>query len=295
MGTEQNEWDKWNAITPPPRKYSIPSVESRIASYSDDRRQRLSAVAERVPFIGPETGLLIYPGLILIGGISGKGKSTLLANLLAGFVKANPNKKAVVITNEESLSAIYDRIACILEEKSFHRFYTGELKQSDLDQLAERVESLIRTNVEVVDSKDYDMTCMEDVQAVFQYAVESKAGLAALDYYQTITHSKEHPEMEAFAVLKRMGGWLKTFVKNIPNPIITLVQLRQGTPGEGFKERVENDRQIFNHAHQCIEIQPNFETRETKARVVKSRYGADDINEVTLQYKDGRFVVEGDI
>jgi replicative DNA helicase len=273
------------------RKYTASDEKSRRESYMRDRELRRIALAARVPFIDSETGIQVYPGLVLIGGVSGKGKTTLLANMLAGFVK-HSQKKAVVITNEESLGSLYDRVACILASVNFNRFYEGRLSAADMAMVEDTALEVMK-QIEVVDNPAYDMSCMEDVQSVLEHAAHEQLGLAALDYHQTVNSSRVDPSLESFSVLKRLGFWLKDYSKRVPIPILNLVQLRKGSEGEEFKERIENDRTIYNHAFQCIEVLPDFDARQTTFKVVKDRYGQQQTSEIVMKYVDGKFCYDG--
>jgi replicative DNA helicase len=273
------------------RKYTASNEESRREAYKRDRELRKIALAARVPFIDPETGIQLYPGLVLIGGVSGKGKTTLLANLLAGFVK-HSQKKAVVVTNEESLGSLYDRVACVLTSLNFNKFYEGRLSPTDMGLVEDTAYELMK-QVEVVDNPAYDMACMEDVESVLEHAANDHLGLVAVDYHQTVNSSRADPSLESFSVLKRLGFWLKDYSKRVPIPILNLVQLRKGSEGEEFKERIENDRTIYNHAFQCIEVLPDFDACQSTFRVVKDRYGQQQTQEIVMKYEAGRFVYDG--
>jgi len=276
------------------REFKPSSMERRKQTYEENRAARSSSILSRIPFINDETGLLVYPGVVLVGGISGRGKSTLLSNLLSGFIKSKPDKKAVIITNEDLLASIYDRTACILTETSFFRYFDGQVTQEQEIRVQECVKQLM-DRVEVVDDPNYDMSCIEDVCAVLEYAARADLGLVAIDYYQTITHSRENPSREYYQVLKDFGFWLKGYARKIPQvPVVTLVQLTGNKEAE-FKERVEADRTIYNHAFQVFELETDIAVRQTRAKIVKDRWGGQQGKEVVMHFRDGRYEVDFDL
>lgn len=270
------------------RLYQPSATEHRAKIYEENRKARTRAQSARMPFVSDDSGLILYPGLVLVGGISGKGKSTLLSNLLSGFVSSVSDKKGLIITNEDLLASIYDRTACILAKVSFQRYLHGQVSEKEEAEVKKEVESLLQ-RIEVVDNPDYDMSSTEDVKAVLEYAAKANLGFVAIDYYQTITHSRDNPVVPYYQVLKEFGFWLKNYARQVPEvPVVALVQLAGTTEG-GFKERVEADKTIFNHAFQVFELETDPNIRQTKVTVRKDRWGGQSGKEVVLIYEDGRY------
>ena len=273
------------------RTYRPKDKKARQEQYAKDKALREATLKNRIPFISPDIcdGFYLCQGLVLVGGVSGRGKSTLAANILSGFLRKEQNRGAVVITNEESSEAIYNRTACVMLKQNFLDFQTNKLRESvrrDVETLALDLTG----QVEVVDDEAWDMTRIEDVQAVLEYAAEGSIGIVIIDYYQTVCFSKERPESESFRVLKELGLYLKDYGRRVGVPVVTFAQLSTGKDDKHeFKDRVENDKTIYNHAFQAIEIVPDFEALQTKFIIRKDRFGYKQGKVIETKFVDGRF------
>jgi transposase-like protein len=58
---------------------------------------------------------------------------------------------------------------------------------------------------------------------------------------------------------------------------------------EEFKDRVENDKTIYNHAFQAIEIVPDFDASTSKFIIHKDRFGYKQGRTLHAKFNDGRF------
>lgn len=274
------------------RLYIPPTTEDIRGEYRSDLEIWRKGRDSQIPFISEEaTSFRLSQGLVLLGGISGQGKSSVAANIIAGFLKFKPELKALMVTNEESTASVYDRIACILLRSNFLAYYNRELDLETEQRIQEQSELLGNSVIVEGGSRAYDMTCLEDVQAVLVHMSEGGYGLCLLDYLQTVTWSRERPDLEPMQVSKRLGDFFKRFSSKVPMPLCVFVQLRsKGAENNDFKSRVENDRTIFNHAFAAVEIIPDFETGITKFVTVKDRFQtAREETEVEMKFIGGRF------
>jgi hypothetical protein len=64
--------------------------------------------------------------------------------------------------------------------------------------------------------------------------------------------------------------------------------------GRPFKDRVENDKTLFNHAHIAIEAVPDFETKTMRFKVQKDRFNGCTGQEVVMTYNGGRYELADD-
>lgn len=274
------------------RKFAPPSEAALIQMYDKDEAMRERALNAMVPFIGGDSGFYLYPGLVLIGGVSGKGKSTLAANILSGFLSTKENGEALVISNEESLGSIYNRVACVLLQLSFFKFHNGKYPHKVKEQVRGVASEVIK-RVKVCQADGWDMSVMEDVQAMLEYAADGGAALALCDYYQTVNTSRKEPQMESYTVHKKFGFWLKEYASKVPMPIVMFAQLKTDSEQHEIKDRVENDRTIVNHAFQVLEVVPDFEASNSTFKMHKDRFGGQTNSEITMKFKEGRFEMEG--
>lgn len=274
------------------RTYTPKSKNHRLEQYRRDKQLRETTLKNKIPFISEAVapGFFLSQGLVLVGGVSGKGKSTLASNLIAGYIESGQDKPVTVITNEESTEAIYNRAACVLLKYNFYDFQKGKLVKSALNEV-EDTAVMLADRINVVDDDAWDMTCLEDVQAVLEYAAQSDAGLVLVDYFQTVAFSRENPHMEPFQVSKKLGLYLKDYGRKVGIPIICFAQLKTQTKDSKteFKDRVENDKTIYNHAFQAIEIEPDFDARTTKFIVHKDRFGYTQGHIIETKFVNGRY------
>lgn len=277
--------------------YKPPSKEEKLARYRRDKERKVAALSRSVHFIDPHfsTKFKLVQGLYLIGAVSGQGKSTTLRNLLAGYVLQGRKRKARVLTNEESSLTVYDGVSCVLLGKDFSAHQRMKNTPSEREEIEEKsLELMDYIDVEAGDGA-YDMSCMEDVERILRYTEEKDdAGLVAIDYWQTITHSRENPEMETYRVLKEIGNFLKEYGQRASCPVVNFVQLQDKSDSKDFKSRVENDKTIFNHSFGAIEIIPNFETKTSKFVIVKDRLGGATGEVVEMHWVNGRFEMGGE-
>lgn len=278
------------------RQYKPKGKEARATQYAKKKALRREMLINRVPFIHRDflPDFFLCQGLILVAAMSGNSKSTTAANVLACFAKECPSGKAVVITNEESADAVYDRVSCILTKTSYIDLYKGKLSPQDEDMIEDTSHHLMDA-IEVVDDDSWDMSCLEDVQSVLEYAAKDGVNLVILDYLQTVTWSRKDPNKESFQISKDLGLYLKDYGKRVGVPIVTFAQLKPKTESGELHNRIQNDKTIYNHAFTVIEVVPDFQTLMTTFTIHKDRFGYVQGKEVVLKFNHGRYELTEDV
>jgi hypothetical protein len=89
--------------------------------------------------------------------------------------------------------------------------------------------------------------------------------------------------------LKDFGFYLKDYGIRSTVPIVNFVQLKSDAESTDFADRVQNDRTIYNHAENVIEIRPDFETKKTTFRFHKGRFLANQNDARVLAWNFGRY------
>lgn len=275
------------------RTYVSKSNTERMQQYKKARALRDEIRKRKVPFITPNflPNFSLCQGMILVGGLSGKGKSTAAANVLAGFLKHVKNGTAIVISNEENIDSIYDRVSCIMAGISYNDFLNNKVNQVDHDMIVDTSLALT-SQIEVVDDDNWDMSCLEDVQAVLDHAAQNGVGLVVVDYYQTINTSRKDPHLESYTVLKKLGFYLKDYGRKHGLPVVVFAQLNPKGEGAEMQARVQNDKTVYNHAFTAIEISPDFETGLTTFTVHKDRFSPYTGKEVIMKFDKGKYVLD---
>lgn len=277
------------------RIYEQKDQNARISQYRESRAIRRQIRALRVPFISKAflPGLWLSQGLAIIGAKSGRAKSTTASNVLSGFLRSVPEKTVIVISNEEATDAIYERTACILLELSYIELSKGNFTLKEEEAIYDCIEKFIIPRVEVVEDGKFNMSYIEDVQSVLETAAVDKVGLVLVDYLQCITQSRNEPNLEGFQISKKLGLYFKDYGKQYGVPVVCFAQLSDGAAGADFASRVQNDKTIYNHAFLAIEIEPDFETKTAKFKVHKDRFFGHTGKEVIMDFKGGRYEVQG--
>jgi predicted ATP-dependent serine protease len=273
------------------RTFTSKSVSHRESQYEKDRILRQTALSRRLSFISHDFDSIyqLTQGLVLVGARSGHAKSTTTACLVASFLQQTPTDSAIVISNEESSEAVLNRIACVLLKKNFKALHYNTMSQREQAQVRAKVTEII-PRVEVVDDDAWDMTCLEDVQAVLEFAAKSSARIVIIDYLQTVAFSKERKDLTDVQVSKLLGLYLKDYGKRVGIPVVAFAQLKPEAEGsKNFSDRVQNDRTMYNHAFSAIEIVPDFKNRTTKFIFHKNRFGTEQGATLTLKFVDGRY------
>ena len=287
-------------ITPTQHKtgriYTQKGIDERAEQYLKARRIRAEIKESRTPFISEAflPNFWLSQGLIVVGAESGKAKSTTCSNVLHGFLSHSDHKTAIVISNEEATDAVYERTACISLQKDYTQFFQGKLSRREEEQVTEFVLKHIIPRVEVVEDGTFDMAYLEDVQSVLDTAASARVGIVLIDYLQVITQSRHNPDLESFAISKKLGLYLKEYGKSNGIPVVTFVQLNPDTAGPTMAVRIQNDKTFYNHGFACIEIKPDFETLTTTFKVHKDRFFGATGKEIVTDFKGGRYVFVGE-
>lgn len=273
------------------RVYTPKKVEERLSRYRHESEVRKQAIKNKVPFLAPvfDGVFSLTRGLVLVGAKSGHAKSTTAANIVAHFLESVPEGDAIVISNEEASEAVLNRISCAMLRKSFVRFHKGEMPDRDQRAVEDLVPS-IAERIEVIDDGAWNMTVLEDVISVLEYAAKKDVRMVVVDYLQTVNTSSSHPEYEAVRISKMLGFYLKEYGRKVSVPVIVFAQLKPASESPDISARFQNDKTIYNHAFAVIEIMPDFENRTTNFVIHKDRFGYSQGKQVTMGFQDGRYV-----
>lgn len=278
---------------PEARVYKAKSTNARIESYRRNKALRASILENRIPFISPQfdPDFFLCQGMTIVGAKSGESKSTTCANIVSGFVKHSPNKRVIVITNEEGPDAVIDRVSCVLIKRNYIDLYKGRMSSSDRQKIEETSIKLSET-VEIVDDPTWDMSCLEDVIAVLEHAAKNGVHMVIVDYLQTVTHSREHAHLESYQVSKKLGLYLKDYGRRVGVPVIVFAQLKPKTEGASIQDRIQNDKTIYNHAFNVIEVIPNFQTLITEFIIHKGRFELKQGKKIAMRFVNGRYELD---
>lgn len=272
-------------------------------AYRVQRDNRARALRGAIPFISKECGLTLPAGFSLIGGNSGRGKTTTAANLVAGALRALPRAAYIsVVLNEEVAVDFWERVACILAGESFFAFRGGTAANR------EAVEAALGDVLERVDIYDgsttmHNTNTVEDVLSILKELRdrEEPPGFVLYDYIQNTRVMKDDRLASDWTAVKTVAGALKQYSREILYPLVVMAQLtptppagRAGTaatPVGGLadiRNRIQLDRQVmYNNALSVFEVVPDIASGTTSIIVHKDRFGEATGQTKTLRWQHG--------
>ena len=278
--------------------FKPPSEEQLSSLYDEETKRVRRAQKESMTFISPalDKHFRITSGITAIGAKTASGKTTCANNIVVSYLKENNfQKKILYITNEESYCEVYSKIVCARLNFNWKtQYWHGDDEEIKI-QVDAGVKEL-QKYVTVVSSStgNHDTTNLEVIKGILEHAnTESqKYGLIVLDYLQTVSHSNNPNIKSQYEVSKNLGQYLKKYAQDCFLPVIVFCQLYGETNDRvAFADRVQGDRQFANHCHTLIEVIPDMETRTTKFRCHKHRWGDTQNWEVVLKFDNGRLRV----
>lgn len=279
-------------------------LASSVVNFEDVQREQeelIESYKNRMPFISPKlTNLVPFsrPNLIFIAGATGKGKSSVSANICHGLV--TNGKKVMVITNEELRADVIGRIAAIdlrLDYSNLENFSPEQMRQ--LNSIQARLAPCINIVDQHFDNDPETVVTLEGVKRVLDGLIRTMnetgetVSVIIIDYYQNISTSTENPNMEPWKVLQLLGKYLDYFRKSYPAPVVILGQLKSQAGKEEipFEHRIKDGKSIFTVVTFAVEIIPNFADRTTEWLCHKKRHmKPGEALSVTTKYEYGKHV-----
>jgi len=281
------------------RTTGVKSDQEAVDSIAAKTARWREVLKNRVPFITPaiEGTFMLTPGITLIGGVTKAGKSTIVANLAPAIIRHVPDKKILIISNEDDDHKVSARIACAACGVSI-RDYLMFPQKIDPVKLAEVEQTMawVATRVTVASVPDYDVTNMETVQDLLLEAKESGLYSAImLDYYQIVSNSRRNKALAPVGVAKEFGLWLKSYAIDLSIPLIVFAQLKPQPPDSDmpFSQRIQGDMWLANHVHVGLEIRrghggPTDAAPITEVHCHLSRHG-DNVGKIaTFEFVHGQ-------
>lgn len=270
-----------------------------IIGEQNDRYQQV--IEKKLPFINELLSLIVpvaAGNVYLIGGMTGAGKSTTVANIIIPIL--DKGNKILVITNEERRSDVFSRVACRNINQSFFKLKLGilpaEIRQA-INEECTRLEDVM--TVIGTDFQDNpDMVCTpEGLKLVFEHFAPGH-DVMLFDYYQNITISRVNDDPQPWVHQATFSSFLNIFKNTFNGPIFVMSQLMEAKEKNpaSFKERIEGRKSIANVAPVHIELRPHKEDFTTTFCVHKDRLTSQDGAAMRMGFdkNSGRYVKNDD-
>jgi archaellum biogenesis ATPase FlaH len=289
--------------------------EKMIQEVENENNEYMEAAKKMLCFIDFETFGSFIPffrkNLILIGADTGDGKSTCVANIAYGILTqknletGSNDKRALVLTNEEEVSDVLNRLTCLGRGWS----YTNHNEFSDVQVKAFKtgIRAWTRDGRVTVVNDTYGgshgvTTTLEGMENVFERLMEDyrRTGehydAVLIDYYQNIITSVKNSQMSANEVQERLGHMLDRYKNIYPAPIILFAQMKKVNKDDRltWKERIGGRKRIADFCTCVIEMTADKETHTTGWTVWKSRFTKAIGKKLITGFDGGLFVKDND-
>lgn len=258
----------------PTKAYAKGKIRAENDAYQQVIEKKLPFINHMLSEIVPVAAGNVY----LIGGVTGGGKSTTVANIIIPIL--DQKHKILVITNEERRNDVYSRVACRNLGLSFYKLKRGLLHAETRTKISDECERLedLMTVIGTDFQDNSDMVCTpEGLKVVFEHFAPGH-DVMLFDYYQNITISHVNDDPQPWVHQATFSTFLNIFKNTFNGPIFVMSQLMEAKEkhSSSFKDRIEGRKSIANVAPVHIEIKPNKEDYTTIFHVHKDRLTSND-------------------
>jgi hypothetical protein len=241
--------------------------------------------------------------LIVVGGKTGEGKSTAVANIIVGVIRepnpiTNAPRRILVLTNEEKAEDVYNRVTCLLKGWAYtnHDKFTPE----QLKELNQGIQALSNSGrLKVIDDSYGGVpgttTTLEGLMGVFESLLKNNQFFDAIliDYYQNIKASKNDPTLDQYKVQEMFSTMIDQYKNRYPAPIVVMAQVKPPDQADTpFNIRIKGSKSLPDRATLVLEMVAHRMDFKTEWIVHKSRFTEGLIGQGFFTgFEKGKFVL----
>lgn len=279
-------------------------TDEQVAKLQLDNNEYIEAAKKCMNFINESfNGLVPFfrKNLILIGGKTGEGKSTAVANIIYSTIKQRDKEtgrrlRVLMITNEEAAPDVYNRVTAL--GKGWAYTNHNKFNSEQMKAFSNGIEALSRGGtLTVIDDRHNGTegltTSIEGICSIFDKLMADKEfyDVIIIDYYQNIKSSKLNPKLNEYEVQRQFCSALDGYKNNYPAPIVLFAQVappdKQGTP---FEIRIKGTKLIIDKSTHAMELVADRATYTTVFTVLKSRFTQAVGESLAVGFLKGLFV-----
>lgn len=272
-----------------------------------DNAEYMEAAKHAMTFINKEFKKAIpyfRKNLILIGGDTGDGKSTTVANLIFSTItQKNPATgkacRVLVLSNEEAPEDFYNRCTCLVMGWKYtnHDQFTDEQRKTFDEWIPKWVDGGRLTIIgDTYEGIPGWTTTPEGIETMLNNILESGQppyDVVIIDYYQNVTYSKTNPKLDEFMCQRKLSNMLDQMKRKYPGPIVLMAQMKRLTDEEDttpFNVRLKGSKLICDKATFISELIPERRLLRSRWKVWKSRFTESIGDSIYTGYDRGKFV-----
>jgi energy-coupling factor transporter ATP-binding protein EcfA2 len=279
--------------------------DAQIDKMIADTKSYMEAARHKMLFID-ETFNSIVPfhkgNFILIGGRTGEGKSTTVANVVRSVIqqkepKTGRQRRALVITNEENSADLYNRITCNGRNWAYvnHENFTDK----QIEIMADSLRYMASTGIVTIVDDSYAgatgvTTTYEGIKSIFDNMISKGVhyDVIIIDYLQKINQSRNDPSANPYEVQDKVRLLLDSYKNNYSGVIVALAQMKPpgGDDSAHFEHRMDGRKSICQSATFIMEIVRHAESLSTEWIVWKARNNDANGKVIWTGFDRGRFV-----
>lgn len=277
---------------------AIQKLQQENADYIANAKNSMRFIVEEFDAIIP----FFRKNLILIGGVTGHGKSTTVANIVYATLKQiNPEtgkrRRSLVITNEERSEDVYNRLTCL--SKGWHYTNHDKFTPEQVAAFNTGIAAFAKDGMVTVIDNNYNgsfglTTTIEGIQSIFDGLIRDKEwyDVIIIDYYQNVKSSKQDMMLDEFKVQAILAKMLDQYKNIYPAPIVLLAQVKAQEEDKNvpFEYRIKGRKVIVDVATHIMEMNADRENLRTSWTIHKSRFNESIGNTVFTGYDQGKFV-----